>query len=112
MSNSVKVFYPRYDLQALEKIIGAKIAELESALPVKLVVIFGSYARGDNTAASDIDLLVIYKGAPRADAFNKVVEIINLPRLEAHVYSETEYQRLKKVVARMITGGKLVFGKI
>ncbi|MGQ9780086.1 MAG: nucleotidyltransferase domain-containing protein [Bacillota bacterium] len=36
--------------------------ELETRLPLRLVALFGSYGRGNYTAASNVDLLVVYRG--------------------------------------------------
>ncbi len=41
---------------------------LQAMLPVTRIVLFGSYARGRHTIASDIDLLVTYSGPKRDDA--------------------------------------------
>ncbi|MGQ9477637.1 MAG: nucleotidyltransferase domain-containing protein [Candidatus Bipolaricaulia bacterium] len=55
-------------------------------LPLALVVLFGSYARGNyTTVASDVDLLIVYKGEPREGAFALVKEELALPRLEPHL---------------------------
>jgi predicted nucleotidyltransferase len=109
LSGSVKIFYPVHDLQALEKLIASRVNRLKQLLPVKLVLIFGSYARGNHTAASDIDLLVVYSGEARSDAYNRVVEVIDLPRLEPHVYTETECKQLKRIISRMRKGGRIVY---
>lgn len=108
-SSSVRVFYPKFDTQGLVEAIGAKIGELNRLLPLKLVVLFGSYARGNYTVASDIDLLVVYKGKARPDAFSTVQKTVGIPQLEPHVYSEAEYKQLEKVVERMRRGGKIIY---
>ncbi len=77
-------------MQKLEE----KVAELSLLLPLKKVILFGSWARGNYTAASDVDLLVIYEGPKREDAFSLVVETLNIPRLEPHVYTEEEFSRV------------------
>lgn len=56
-------------------------------------VLFGSYARGDYSVRSDIDLLVVYSGKPQADAYSVVRRCLELPRLEPHVYSVEEYRQ-------------------
>lgn len=106
--SSVRVFYPKYNTQTIVKALGEKIESLKDALPVKLVVLFGSYARGNYTVASDIDLLVVYKGEPRKDAFSIVKKIIDLPELEPHVYTESEYTQTE-VIQSMIKTGKVIY---
>ncbi|MCS7141108.1 MAG: nucleotidyltransferase domain-containing protein [Candidatus Nitrosocaldus sp.] len=39
--------------------IRSRMDELRDALNVRLVVLFGSYAKGNYTVASDVDLLVV-----------------------------------------------------
>jgi len=43
---------------------------LKKELPVSLIVLFGSYAKDNYTAKSDIDLLVVYRGKVK-DAYTK-----------------------------------------
>jgi predicted nucleotidyltransferase len=61
---------------------------LAAELPLRQVVLFGSYARGTFTVASDVDLLVIYRGDPRADAHAVTRRTLDLPRLQPHLYTE------------------------
>jgi len=68
-------------------------------------VLFGSYAKGRQTVASDIDVLVVYTGRPRADAYELVKRMLNIRRLEPHVYAEEEYEQARIVVERMIRDG-------
>lgn len=111
-SSSVRVFYPKYDTYRLVETIGQKIESLREVLPIKLVVLFGSYARGNYTVASDIDLLVIYKGQLRQDAYAAVRETIDIPQLEPHVYAEAEYSKQEKIIERMRRGGKVIYEEI
>ena len=108
-SSSVRVFYPKYDTQTLVEAIGQKIGKLRKLLPIKLAVLFGSYARGNYTVASDIDLLVVYKGEARPDAYGTVQKVIDIPQLEPHVYNEAEYSKQERVIERMRRGGKVIY---
>jgi|GEM_PF-3214678 len=56
-SSSVKVFYLPFDLEGLLALLRQRIPALQRQLPLKRVVLFGSYAKGRQTVASDIDLL-------------------------------------------------------
>jgi len=71
-------------------------------------VLFGSYAKGRQTVASDIDLLVVYTGRPRADAYALVKRALNIRRLEPHVYAEEEYEQVGMIIERMIRDGILI----
>jgi predicted nucleotidyltransferase len=108
-SSSVQVFYPRSNKEMVIKHITEKLHELEKALPVCLVVLFGSYAKGNYNVSSDIDLLVAYRGEKREDAYKKIRKIIDLPGLEPHVYTEKEYMSMKKTIEKMIKGGFLIY---
>jgi len=108
-SSSVQIFYPKFDKKELIQKLKKKIEELAKELPLSLVVLFGSYAQGNYTVASDVDLLIIYRGKERKDAFATVRKTLDIPLLEPHVYSEDEYRRLRSVIARMIAKGVILF---
>lgn len=108
-SGSVQVFYPRSDKERVIKHIEKKMPELKKALPVCMVVLFGSYAKGKYSVSSDIDLLVVYKGEKKVDAYNKVKKILALRGLEPHVYSEEEYVGVKDTVDKMVRDGHFIY---
>jgi hypothetical protein len=70
--------------------------ELSKELGLCLVVLFGSYARGDHTVASDIDLLVVYEGPERPGAYDLVWDTLQLPNLQLHLYTKEKYEELKR----------------
>jgi len=78
---------------------------LQARLPLTRAVLFGSYATGRQTAASDIDLLVAYAGEPRPDAYALVRRTLDIPGLEPHVYTQAEYDGVRATVDRMIRDG-------
>lgn len=71
-----------------------------SAARPSRVILFGSYARGDADAGSDIDLMVI-----EPDVRNRHEEMVRLRQAVGHVgmgvdvlvYSEAEYERRSQV---------------
>jgi predicted nucleotidyltransferase len=85
------------------------LADLAKELPLSLAVLFGSYARGNYTVASDVDVLIVYSGEKRPDAFAKAKKLLDIPLLQPHVYSEKEYEALRETIERMIAGGALLF---
>ncbi|MBM4464998.1 MAG: nucleotidyltransferase domain-containing protein [Chloroflexi bacterium] len=103
--SSVKVFYPPFNREELLALLRQRIPALQGQLPLKRVVLFGSYAKGRQTVASDIDLLVVYAGRPRTDAYALVKRALNIRRLETHVYAEEEYEQARMTVERMIRDG-------
>ncbi|MBS7629648.1 nucleotidyltransferase domain-containing protein, partial [Candidatus Bathyarchaeota archaeon] len=70
------------------------IPVLKEKLPISDVILYGSYATGRYTAGSDIDLVVVYEGCVRHDAYRIVVETLNLPRLEPKVYTKGQFESL------------------
>jgi len=113
-SSSVRIFYPKFDKEQLLERLKPRIEELEAGLPLLLVVLFGSYARGNYTVASDVDLLVVYQGRERKGAFAKVKKVLGVARLEPHVYSEDEYDEykdLKRWMRRVTKDGIVLFAR-
>ena len=96
-SNSVRIYYPRFRRDELIERLRRCVEEISEKLPLKLVILFGSYASGRYTAASDIDLLIVYRGSRREEAYSLCWDLIGLPNLELHIYSEKEYEKLKKL---------------
>ncbi len=109
LSTSVRIYYPRFSREVIIKKITAGIKRVQAFLPVSKAVLFGSYAKGRHTAASDIDLLVVYRGPAREDAFAIVKKKIPIPGLEPHIYSETELAIFKDAVARMTAEGVIIY---
>ena len=107
--SSVRIFYPSFDRQKVVEALSAKLPELARKLPLVRVVLFGSYAKGNYTVASDVDLLVVYSGQRREDAFATVKKALRVPRLEPHVYTESEYEAMRQSLDRMAEGGVVLF---
>lgn len=107
--SSVRVFFPRFDQAGLLRCLKERLEDLRATLPLLRVVLFGSWARGNFTVASDVDLLVVYQGPLREDPFAVVKRTMNIPALEPHVYSEEEYRQLEGQIARMTEGGIVLF---
>ena len=98
----MRVFYPRYDRDSLVALLKGRLPGLQGKLTVRRAALFGSYATGRQTAASDIDLLIVYAGEPRDDAFAVVKRTLDIRGLEPHVLSEAEYDAVKGVWSRML----------
>ncbi len=81
---------------------------MTAALPLRRVVLFGSWAKGRATAFSDIDLLVVYADPPRADAYVVVRRHLRLRGLEPHVYSEAEAAKLAPTLEQMTRHGAVL----
>jgi predicted nucleotidyltransferase len=110
-SSSVRIFYPKFDREELIQKLKNKIEDLSRKLPLSLVILFGSYAQGNYTVASDVDLLIVYRGNERKDAFATVKKTLEIPLLEPHVHSEEQYERLRTVIGPMIADGVILFSR-
>lgn len=108
-SPSVRIFYPRFSREGLLGLLRGRLPVLEARLPLVRVVLFGSWSRGRHTAASDIDLLVVYAGEPRDDAYALVKTTLAIPRLEPHVYTVREAEACGPRLERMTAGGVVLF---
>lgn len=111
-SASVRIFYPERTREELIRQLREKLPALEEKLPLLRVLLFGSYASGRFTRASDIDLLVIYQGPQRDDAYALVRKTLQIPRLEPHVYNRDEYRAAKATMQRMERGGIVLIDQL
>jgi len=111
LSGSVKVFYPRLNKEEIVLLLLQGIKILKTRLSLTRIVLFGSYAKGNYTVGSDVDLLVVYKGEKRDDAYAIVKKTLNIPRLEPHIYTEEEYEKMKDILNRMTKDGVLLFSE-
>lgn len=110
VGDSVRVFFPRFDQAELIQLLEERMAVLDKAFPLLQVTLFGSYARGNYTVASDVDLLVVYRGQPREDGFAITKRVLDV--LEPHVYSEEEFKQAQGRIARMTEEGIVLFSRI
>jgi len=99
-TSSVRIFYPRFNREEVVQTLRQRLADLQKQLPCTLVVLFGSYARGNYTVASDVDLLVVYQGKENEQAYATVKQVFGIPRLEPHVYAENGYLTMKDTLQK------------
>jgi hypothetical protein len=92
--SQVRVTYPALTReQVIERLKQAQI-NLEKKLHVSRIILYGSYAEGRYTAGSDIDVVVVYEGKERHDAYKIVMEEVGLPRLEPKTYTVDQFNAL------------------
>lgn len=109
--NSVRIFYPKFNREEVIRILSEKLKELRKEIPLIQVVLFGSYAKGNYTVKSDIDLLIVYAGEEQTNAYACIRRILNLPRLELHLYTETQYKQARDRLSKMVEGGVVLFSE-
>ena len=108
-TGSVQIFYPEFSREEVIQSLKQKLADLQKQLPCLLLVLFGSYARGNYTVTSDVDLLVVYHGEENEQAYATVKQVFGISRLEPHVYTEEEYRRMKDTIQKMISDGVVIY---
>lgn len=101
----VRIFWPAWSREELVARLREGVRALAASLPVRRAILIGSWASGRQTVASDVDLLVVYAGPPRPDAYALCRTVITVPRLEPHVFSEEEYEPLRSTLETMAAGG-------
>jgi predicted nucleotidyltransferase len=81
--------------EAVERELASIVKALRPYRPKK-ILLFGSFARGDYHALSDIDLLIVKESDKKFT--DRIVEVLNLCDstipLEALVYTPAEYDQL------------------
>ena len=108
-SSSVQIFYPKYRREEIIKSLCEKVRILHRILPLKSALLFGSYAMGNFTVASDIDVLIVYRGQENKKAYSLAKKILDLPQLEPHVYSEPQSSQMAGIIGKMSKKGIILF---
>ncbi|MEN3009722.1 MAG: nucleotidyltransferase domain-containing protein [Candidatus Bipolaricaulaceae bacterium] len=106
---SVRIFWPKLSREELLQLLAERVPKLAEKLPLVRVVLFGSYAHGAPGPGGDVDLLVVYRGPPRAEAFELVWKTLDIPRFEPHVYAEEKYAQLRETLDRMCSPGIVLY---
>ena len=96
-------------------IISGFYAELKQEIPIKALILFGSYARGNAKEYSDIDLAVIsdwFEGKPKIESMQYLSRIAAAYNslIEALPFTEDEYTNLDKrsFLASIIKTGRKI----
>jgi len=94
-------------------IIRGFITELSQEIPIKEIILFGSYAQGNPKEYSDIDLAVIsdwFKGKPKIENMQYLSRIAAAYNslIEALPFTEEEYRNLDKrsFLASIVKSGR------
>ena len=97
-SSSVKVFYPKFSLEEVVKRIKEVVSQFREELGLEKVVLFGSYARRSYTAASDIDIFIVYdeRKCHEDRVYKTLMKNLKLPRVELHILSKKDYELMRK----------------
>ena len=65
---------------------------------LKLAILYGSYARGDYTPSSDVDLLIVAENIPKTywDRWSLAYDIVENHPLDPHIYTPEEFKDMVK----------------
>ncbi|WP_243094737.1 nucleotidyltransferase domain-containing protein [Thermus thalpophilus] len=102
--DSVRVFYPKWTREELLRRLKEGVEALREEIPLLEAWLFGSWARGRALVGSDVDVLVIYRGARREDLHLLARRAFPGLPVELHAYAEEEAARLASVLERMRQG--------
>ena len=97
--------------EELEEKLKKLVERLKKDKSIRLILLFGSMARGDVGSASDIDLIIVKetdkKFLDRLDEFYEDAEIA----MDVLVYTPEEFERMKGrgFIRRAIEEGKLLY---
>lgn len=89
-SKEVKIFYPRFKREELVGRLKRSFVEISRRIEIMDAWLFGSYAKGTNTAFSDIDIFVVVGDNYGMNAYSICWDLIGIPEIELHIYTKEE----------------------
>ncbi|MEM1589744.1 MAG: nucleotidyltransferase domain-containing protein [Candidatus Bathyarchaeia archaeon] len=97
-TSSAKIFFPKFSKEQVIEEVGRSAKELREKLGLEAVILFGSYAKGSQTAASDIDLLIIFNNEKISEneVYKTLMKSIKLPGKELHLIPRSELENYEK----------------
>lgn len=95
--SSVRVFFPRFSREEVVKEISRCVGENRERLGLRKVLLFGSYARGNYTVASDIDIFLVFDEEKSCEnmVYKTLMKSIKLPRVELHIMSRRRFEECR-----------------
>ena len=86
----MKIFYPKYKREDLIEKLKRNFIDISRTIKITDARLFGSCARGTNTAFSDIDIFIVVGDSDGKSAYSICWDMIGIPEIELHVYTEGE----------------------
>lgn len=109
--SSVKFFYPKYKTtEEIVKILKRDIKKIKNIVGIEKVVLFGSYAKGNFTGRSDIDVFFLVKSKNK-NLYKIIKKNILLFNLQPHIFTKEQYLKMKEKIEKMIEKGITIFEK-
>ena len=89
----MKIFFPKFSRKDVIREVSRCVTELHDSLGLEGVILFGSYAKGRYTVASDLDLLIFDDEKSSEDnVYKSLMKSIKLPRVELRIISKREIE--------------------
>jgi predicted nucleotidyltransferase len=86
------------------------VAPLVKNYPVRRVILFGSYARGDETMSSDVDLIIDSEGQLNGfDFFGIVGTIVKAMPVKVDVFELGEIKKPSKMFDAIMNEGQVIY---
>ena len=86
------------------------LTPLVSLYPIKRVILFGSYARGDASEYSDVDLIIDSEGQLNAfDYFGVIGMIVKKMPIKVDVFELDEVKKPSSMFDRIRTEGVIIY---
>ena len=92
----MKVFYPKFKKEELVGRLKRNFIEISRRIEIMDAWLFGSYAKGTNTAFSDIDIFVVVGDNHGMNAYSICWDLIGIPEIELHIYTKEEADVMKR----------------
>lgn len=104
--------------ERVEHLIEHYINKIKRNVSLELAIIFGSYAKGNYSWGSDIDLLLVAKKLPtRLIDRQQILIDPNIPiQIQAFAYTPEEFRKMLKenhpLLTEALKNGKIIYSKI
>ncbi|MHB1709705.1 MAG: nucleotidyltransferase domain-containing protein [Thermoplasmataceae archaeon] len=92
----MKIFYPKYKREELIEKLKRIFIDISKTIKIMDARLFGSCARGTNTAFSDIDIFVVVGDNYGVNVYSICWDMIGIPEIELHIYTEGEIEIMKR----------------
>ena len=92
----MKIFYPKYKREDLVEKLKRIFVDISRTINIKDARLFGSFAKGNNTAFSDIDIFVVVGNNQGKNVYSICWDMIGIPEIELHIYTEAEADVMRR----------------
>lgn len=110
--------YMRYNVDTVRQCLEEIVSRITARYSPDKIILFGSYAYGEPTADSDLDIMVVMETTEmphkRSTALRRLLKDIAIPK-DIIVKTPDEFERFKNVVGTIVFpaahGGRVVYAR-